>query len=157
MNHDSYDDTGEYDPERYDRPFAYNHASYQTQQQQPQQPIRRPAAAGRRPGSRRAKQQQQFNTEFNSFPQSAPIQQQAPAPQQAYQQPAPQQAYQQPAPQHHNVVNHQPAPAPVNNHHQYYQPQAPTVPPFNQAQLFNGHPARNFDINTGSYSVQYQG
>ncbi|ODM97346.1 Endocuticle structural glycoprotein SgAbd-8 [Orchesella cincta] len=147
MSYDPIDDSGFYDPERYDRPFAYNRNTEIVPEQQQQTQVRRPAS-GRRPGSRRPKQQQNFAQFEQNY---------APAPQ-------PQQQQQQV--QHQHVVNYQsaPQPAPQPQQQQYYQPppqnyyQAqPTAPPFSHAQQFHGHPARNIDINTGSYSVNYSG
>ncbi|CAL8116833.1 unnamed protein product [Orchesella dallaii] len=156
MEYDPVDDSGHYDPERYDRPFAYNRQQQGGQQIfQEEQPIRRPSS-GRRPAARRPKAQQNFAS-FSSQFGPAPAPAQAPAPQQQQQQhvvnynAAPQ--YQQPAPQQQQYYQ----PPPQNYYQPQPQPQAPRAPAFNQASLFNGHPAKNIDINTGSYSVNYSG
>lgn len=78
--------------------------------------------------------------------------------QQYYSNPAPKQQYFQPQQQQYNeepVYQDQPIPqarylAPTQQY--YNQPQYQ-----NQNEQFNGHPATNFDINTGSYSVSYIG
>ncbi|XP_026470612.1 cysteine-rich and transmembrane domain-containing protein YDL012C-like [Ctenocephalides felis] len=75
-------------------------------------------------------------------PKSQP-QQQYYQPQQQYYQPQ-QQQYQEPEPQYYQQRASQ----------QYYQPRQPVVVDMNQ---FRGHPASNFDLNTGSYSVNYSG
>ena len=67
----------------------------------------------------------------------APVQQQQPQ----YYQPEPQ--YQQPEPQYQQA---QPQ----------YQRQQPAYQPIQVSRnTFNGHPARNIDLNSGSYSIQY--
>ena len=52
--------------------------------------------------------------------------------------------YQQ-QPINYNNYQHQPQPQHYNNYQQQ------------NANLFNGHPATNFDLNTGSYSLTYTG
>ncbi|KAG5673280.1 hypothetical protein PVAND_003340 [Polypedilum vanderplanki] len=72
---------------------------------------------------------------------------QAPLAQNNYYQPEPQpQQYYQPQPQPQNYYK------PSYNNNNYYRP-APQTP----HDIFQGHPATNFDINTGSYSVNYVG
>ncbi|XP_034256292.1 heterogeneous nuclear ribonucleoprotein U-like protein 1 [Thrips palmi] len=65
--------------------------------------------------------------------------------------PEPAPAYRQPAPAYNPAPVYNPAPA--YNPGPYYNPVPYQVDP-NQ---FHGHPARNIDIRSGSYSVQYSG
>jgi hypothetical protein len=144
---------GSYDRNLYEFPYAYNN---QVAQQSDQQDIAAPAPARRlKSGRRQNAAGRQLN--LNNFPQQQ--QQQYQQPQQQYQQ----QQYQQPAPvqQQYQQQYQQPAPAQQQQYQpqaqpQYYQQQAqPSA--FNQATHFQGHPARNIDLNTGSYSVNYSG
>jgi len=52
-----------------------------------------------------------------------------------------------------------PASRPQPQLQNYYQPQqqAAAASSFNQNQLFRGHPARNVDLNEGSYRLSYAG
>lgn len=80
--------------------------------------------------------------------------------QNTYSNPAPKQQYYQPQQEQYNeepVYQQQPLPqprylAPTQQYQPQYQPQYQ-----NQNEQFNGHPATNFDINTGSYSLSYTG
>lgn len=64
-----------------------------------------------------------------------------------YQQQPQQNYYQRPQQNYYQQPQQQNYYRPSNN---YYQPQTPV-------DIFQGHPASNFDINTGSYSVSYSG
>ncbi|XP_049803220.1 uncharacterized protein LOC126237305 [Schistocerca nitens] len=66
----------------------------------------------------------------------------APAPAQNYYNPPPQNNYYNPPPQQHRYFN---------------QPSYPRPPISVDPNIFRGHPASNFDVNTGSYTITYSG
>lgn len=106
----------------------YNYNNYQTT----------PAPVYEAPQTQRPVFQSKFSSPTHNYYQSQPQQQQ----QNYYQ--APQQSYQAPQSNYYQ--------APQQN---YYQPKTN----YNSAphDIFQGHPASNIDINTGSYSVSYVG
>jgi hypothetical protein len=144
---------GSYDPRLYTLPYQYdNEVAQQYEQEAPAQvaPQRPRKKSGRRQqgaralGGFQAQQYQQPQSQFQAQPQ--------PQYQSQSQQYQPQTQQYQPQPQ-----QYQPQPQQYQQQQPQYQPQAPQPVPFNQAQAFQGHPARNIDINTGSYSLNYSG
>jgi len=145
---------GSYDPNIFTYPYQYDNAIAQQSEGQIQAPVRRVRVkTGRRAQNQAARQLSLFNQQQPQQQQQYYQQQQ----QQYYQQQQQQQgqsSYQQTQPQqqpqqYYQQQQQQPQP-------NYYQ-QQPQAPVFNPSQLFQGHPARNIDLNTGSYSVNYAG
>jgi len=142
---------GSYDPEIYTYPYQPGYDGPNSVQ--PSQFAAQPAQ-GRRLRVKTVRKQSNAARQLNLFQQ-----------QQQYQQPQAQDYQQQ---QHQQQQYHQPQAQPQQQYYQqpqqqqaqqpqlpsYYQAQ-PQAPAFNPSQLFQGHPARNFDLNTGSYSVSY--
>jgi len=137
---------GSYDPEIFTYPYQPGYTGPNSIQ--PVQSVAQPAQGRRlrvktvRKQSNAARQLNLFQQQQYQQPQAQDYQQQ----QQYYQQPQaqPQQQYYQ-QPQQQQQQSQLPS---------YYQAQ-PQAPAFHPSQLFQGHPARNFDLNTGSYSVSY--
>jgi len=149
-------DDGSYDPEIFTYPYQPGYTGPNSVQHvQTAQP-----AQGRRLRVKTVRKQSNAARQLNLFqqqqqqyqqPQAQDYQQQQ---QYHYQQPQAQaQAQPQPQQQYYQQQQQQQQ-QPQSQLPSYYQAQ-PQAPAFHPSQLFQGHPARNFDLNTGSYSVSY--